>query len=479
MAICILAPKTFSQDSTLETPDPSEESTDPSEDQPAIVYPASMASGMLPIVYVNTENGDSILDKVTKIPATLYIDASMTDDFEDLGSPEKPVELTIKGRGNASWEFMKKPYKLKFENKQSPLGMSKSKHYALIAENTNKGIYSFWGFELGKQLGMAWTPSFEPVELILNGNYDGHYLMFESVKIDKNRVNIFEQEEENEDPETIPYGWIVEVDNYSDENQIVITERAGKYLKITHKSPEVLSSAQRKWLGDEFKDILHRLNNDDIYEPTWTQKIDIESFAKYFIISELIGNLDAYTGSFYLHKDMGEDAKWIVGPLWDLDYATTEDDWVFNRRIDENVHFIKEALNFPIFIDEILKVWESITPEFLQKIYDKMYTYWEKTQSALSKDTARWPSLKYSARLSFMTEKLIPTRYLWIKENIMNLYPQEAGIENIKLPEIETDNTNDIYNFQGVLLKKSANQADINSLSPGFYIVGGKKVHIK
>lgn len=71
-------------------------------------------------------------------------------------------------------------------------------------------------------VGLGWNPRYYPVELVLNGRYDGIYFLYESIKIDSNRLDIFEQPEENTDPTTIPYGWLVEIDNYADEFQVMI-----------------------------------------------------------------------------------------------------------------------------------------------------------------------------------------------------------------------------------------------------------------
>lgn len=104
-----------------------------------------MASGTLPVIYIDTEGGMEIVDKVTPVPAEFYIDPT-TSGQEAVGSAESPVELTIRGRGNYTWQQVKKPYKLKFDKKISLFGLPKSKHYALLASmglhgsNRQKGL---------------------------------------------------------------------------------------------------------------------------------------------------------------------------------------------------------------------------------------------------------------------------------------------------------------------------------------------------
>lgn len=130
-----------------ENPDPDNPDPDNPDPEspvgPVITYPESMKCGTVPTIYINTENYVPIIDKETKIPASLYIDSSMSEKFENLGTAESPLELTIKGRGNASWLYHKKPYKIKFEKKQAPLGLTKSKHFALLPEVNVRAITSY------------------------------------------------------------------------------------------------------------------------------------------------------------------------------------------------------------------------------------------------------------------------------------------------------------------------------------------------
>lgn len=96
-------------------------------------FPASMASGTLPVVYINTENEAPVVDKVTMIPAVLRI-AMPASEGDDQTVDSEELTLKIRGRGNVSWQQEKKPYKLKFDSKESLLGMPGSKHYALLPQ---------------------------------------------------------------------------------------------------------------------------------------------------------------------------------------------------------------------------------------------------------------------------------------------------------------------------------------------------------
>ena len=154
-------------------------------------------SGTLPIVYMTTNSGLAITDKENYVPGTVYIDPLNTG-YAALGTSTSPLTAQLKGRGNWTWSgFDKKPYKIKFDAKQKVLGMPKNKHWVLIAgaDDWLGYLKNPVGFMISKALGLRWTPGIVPVELVLNGNYQGLYFLTEHVRVDKNRVNIQEQED--------------------------------------------------------------------------------------------------------------------------------------------------------------------------------------------------------------------------------------------------------------------------------------------
>lgn len=440
------------------------ENTNQDFQQTDIEFPATMVSGAIPVIYINTENNAPILDKVTLVNATCHIDCSMTDDFDDFGSIENPLELTIRGRGNSSWLVDKKPYKLKFSKKQSLFGLPKSKHYALIAESKTIGMMSFWAFELARKLGMAWAPHLQAVELVLNNSYCGLYFMIETIRIEEGRVNIFEQDDENSDSETIPGGWLVEIDNYIDDYQTTFNETPDKTVRITHHTPEILSEQQQTWFNDEFNDIFNRLENDDILSPTWPEKIDITSLARYFIVSEFLGNMDAYTGSFWWHKDLGENTKWVAGPVWDVGYVLDNREWVFNMRENpKHVHIIPNAIRYPVFLDEVKKEFAKLTPEFITQHYRDTEAFVKSYSDSFEADYVRWPGSLYYKTLDWFKVHIIPNKYALFTEDFENLYPDPSRIEHIT-STAEGNQPTEVFDLSGRRLNPAS------TLPAGIYI---------
>lgn len=373
----------------------------------AAQFTADLASGTLPVVYINTEGAAPVIDRENKIQASMWIEIpeGCTAEFEAVGSASEPLALTIKGRGNSSWtNSEKKPYKLKLDKKTELLGMPKHKHWALLALALGHPaqFVNTTGFALGRELGMAWVPRSRHVEVVLNGEYIGLYDLTESVKIGSNRVDIFEQDEENEDEATIPYGWLVEIDNYSDEFQVVVPEHDNKMMRVTHKSPEVLSEAQRTWLTDEFtrlNRIIHSPNPNTAEE--WAKHIDVESMVKYFIVRELLQDYDGYNGSFYLHRDApaADDATeplWTVGPLWDMCFSgdLEKECWAFeDTRQSGRVHWIHEIAKTATFRDVFDEVWGAFYPEGIKNAIAVLEREGQLCSAAERANNLRWPEI--------------------------------------------------------------------------------------
>ncbi|MBR5744805.1 MAG: CotH kinase family protein, partial [Muribaculaceae bacterium] len=141
----------------------------------AVVASAAMAasySGTLPVMYINTAGGAVIDSKETYVEATAYIDNLGLEGYESLGSAAAPLPLLIKGRGNHTWEYFdKKPYRLKFNEKQSIFGMPANRHWVLLAHADDDLCFlrDEIGFQLSRLMEMKWTPGHKPVEVVLNG----------------------------------------------------------------------------------------------------------------------------------------------------------------------------------------------------------------------------------------------------------------------------------------------------------------------
>ena len=360
----------------------------------ALAMQAVNPSGTLPVLYIQTENNTPITSKENYLQATYYLDAMGVSGYESIGSAAAPLTMEIKGRGNYTWrDFEKKPYRIKLTDKQPLLGMTKSKHFALLAHaDDSKGFMrNAIGFELSRMLGMAWTPNAKPVEFVLNGDYRGLYFLTETIRVDKERVNIVEQEDEETDAQKITGGWLVEIDNYSDDPHITIQEGGKTTMWLTYKTPEVLSSAQEQFLTSEIQRIDNLVYGDKNSDELW-KYIDIDALARFYIVQEITDNYESFHGSCYLHREMGENEKWKFGPVWDFGSSFNRDksQYMFEGDVWHN-HWIPEICKFPAFMNHVKAVWK----EFYAGKYNEIYTYITEQKdliaSAAQADYQRWP----------------------------------------------------------------------------------------
>ena len=350
-------------------------------------------SGTLPVLFVNTEGNAPIVSKETYLPATYYLDNMGNASFESIGSKEAPLEIQIRGRGNYSWSgFDKKPYRIKLGTKQKLMGMKSSKHFALLAHADDDLAFlrNTVGFELSRRLGLAWTPAQEPVELVLNGDYIGLYFLTETIRVDKDRVNIVEQPDLTTHPDSITGGWLLEIDNYDDPAQIQITEGNGELLRFTHKTPEVLSAEQEQYLRQQVEAMDDAIYAKDKSSRKWEEYIDINVLARYYVVQEILDDSESFHGSCYLYKEQGE-GKWFFGPVWDFGSSYHRDSQQFIYVSPPwGQSWIEEIAKFPRFQQEVRAVWSDFYQHYYAGLSEFIDDFIAEIEAASKCNYARW-----------------------------------------------------------------------------------------
>ena len=385
----------------------------------AISY-AAEPSGSLPLLYINTENGAAITSKEDYVNASLYLDANGVSGVEPVGSADAPVSLKIKGRGNYTWTgFDKKPYRLKFEKKVAILGMKKNKHFGLLANaDDDLGfLRNAVGFELSRRLGLAWTPTAEPVEVFLNGNYIGLYFLTELVRVDPDRVDVVEQADNATDAEAVTGGWLIEIDNYDTDPHVEITEGNGERITFTYKTPEVLSSEQGSYLISQMTAINAAIYASDKSSTEWEKYVDIDALARYYIVQEILDDCESFHGSCYMHKQLGSDTKWVFGPVWDFGnaYKRGTSQFVWDKPTF-NQTWIGEIYKFPRFQAKVKEVWSEFCTKHYTDTKRYISAFATNISAAASADAARWPrygnSDEQAAASSFLSKFVSKSKWL-------------------------------------------------------------------
>ena len=433
-------------------------------------------SGTLPVFHIETESRKPIVSKEVYLNATYWLDNIAAESEASIGTKTEPLPMQIRGRGHSSWRGAKKPYKIKLKKKTPLLGMNANKHWALLKPSES----TVAGMQLGRLMDMSWTPDLRPVEVLLNGDYIGLYFLTETIRIDENRVNIYEQQDQETNPDLIKGGWLIEIDNYIDDCQITIPENDRWNLTLKYHSPENLSDVQLNWLTDEFRAINAAVYSPDKTSTEWENFIDVESMARFFILQEIMDNPDGFHGSFYLHKDLADNAKWIAGPVWDFVCCFREKtDYTFRMkaRYVFTPHWIGEIIQYDSFCKAVERVWKEIYPARLEEIYG----YIDKTVLPLSEawenDCARWgDDTSQTATLRANRIKAALKRNIeWFDRHLpsgksASLHDARETNENIPVR---------VYNLQGIHIRDYESMPKaLTNLKRGVYIINGRKIKI-
>lgn len=359
----------------------------------------------MPVLYINTLNGEPVDSKEVYRKATYYLDNRGIEGIKAVASAELPDTLQIKGRGNWTWSaFDKKPYRLKLNKKTALLGLKKSKHFGLLAHADDRFAWmrNTMGFLLSEQMELAWTPQQQPVEVVLNGDYIGLYMLTELIRVDKNRVNIVEQADLCTHPDSITGGWLVEIDNYREDGNIEFQEPAfepyhgARTAMFTPKAPEVLSNAQRTYLTSQLEGL-----QDAIYSNSDTrmkEMIDMESLAKFYLVQEIMSNCESFNGSCYLHKEMGSDEKWVWGPVWDFgnSYDRNNEMMIYEGESMFAQKWIARMLQHPVLQTEVQKQWSHWRYYHAAEVRPAVLALADRIAAAAVRDGKRWPQYNHS-----------------------------------------------------------------------------------
>ena len=352
-------------------------------------------SGTLPVMFINTEGAVPITSKEEYVYADYYVDNMGIEGIENVGSQDAPQLMEIRGRGNYTWsDFDKKPYRIKLDQKTPLLGMKRNKHFALLAHPDDKlgFLRNTVGFELSRRLGLAWTPAQQPVEVVLNGDYLGLYMLTEIIRVEPDRVNITEQANYETNRFLITGGWLVEIDNYLEEEQVRTVEGNGNSIWSTYKSPELLSDEQRTYLTGLINTANAAIYVNDKTNNSWEKYIDPDTLACFYLTQELLDDTESFHGSCYWHKENGDSTRIMFGPVWDFGNAfhRTPNRFIYDQPAFTQT-WIGEIAKFPHFQEIVLKHWNRYVrihhksmDEFIDDFIGKIY------YAAMS-DAARWP----------------------------------------------------------------------------------------
>lgn len=262
-------------------------------------------------MYIETKSGD--MDQIHKdkdyeegASMALY-NSDGTVNFTDGGG------ISVSGRGNYSWFLDKKPYIIKLPEEGDLLGMGTAEKWILLAnaiDNTNlrnKLIYDFAG-----EFQEYWSPECEYVDLYLNGEYAGLYLLAEKVEVGENRLNLGEG--------SYLFNLDLDTRNADPATCIAVNEGTAAEIQYPKEISEVHLQAAKRLLQEMQQALLAEDGVNADTKKSWDEYIDADSWAWKYLIEEVFENYDAGACSQYFYwNPEGDDRRIFAGPIWDYD----------------------------------------------------------------------------------------------------------------------------------------------------------------
>ncbi|MBQ7691689.1 MAG: CotH kinase family protein [Muribaculaceae bacterium] len=250
--------------------------------------------------------GKSITN-VTRVPGRLRIwrDGALAYDSGDFMADQSGITLRI--RGNSSAYAKKKPYKIDLQEKADLLlrynPNFRDKDWLLIRDIDFRNMQ---GFELNRLLGMAWTPAYRYVNVVINEEYQGVYMLIESVKRNNNcRLKLSKS------------GFVFEYDAYWWNDKTYIPSANMSTMGYTFKYPKDND------LSEDDLDYMRQLIADyeaSIYDGTYDQLIDVPSFAAWCLGQDILASYDSGgTNQFFLKNDRQPTSLISMPLMWDFD----------------------------------------------------------------------------------------------------------------------------------------------------------------
>ena len=356
------------------------------------------ATNELPIINIDTD-GAEINSK------TEYTD--MVFSIENYDGALADVSGGIRLRGNSTSTYDKKPYRIKFDKKQSLFGLEKAKSWVLLADYLDPScMHNYTALTLGNKLdGLSFTPTPHHVNVYLNGEYVGLYILCEQIQENKGRLNI-EKTITEEMTELKDFNFLISMnqsviydsDSVLDETYFYL-EDYDKYIELKYpekadfKSEEQFNKffgdlkAYVKLLFDSFKNsYLDFINNET----------NVGSLIDYLIIDEIMGEKDHFWKSFNMYYD-GKDGQLNFGPIWDYDWCLDTEwtdkpniDYTLSDRVFYSNEFYQCIHETPELYSQLKTRYNEISSEILSDFIDEIMLYEYSIAKSAELNSAKW-----------------------------------------------------------------------------------------
>lgn len=358
----------------------------------------------VPRVVIETQDFREIRDRETKFPSRFQIYGE--------SAPETEVySLTVRGRGNSSFMMPKYGLKLEFDNKVSLLGMPENRDWALVANYGDKThLRNFMITRISEWLMARYTPRCRYVELYLNRKYMGLYLLFETVKVGKQRVDIAKNDS----------SFLFEKESTKKQDSPFITTLMGHSFHI--KNPRDLKPESADMLLEhlnEFEKFLKR--GESTSGKKMEDWIDLNDFLLYYWVQEFSKNEDGNFGrSIFISWE--KDHPMRFGPLWDFDISLGNESYKKNRGVEGwyiTRHWFRYIFQNPM-VSAMSRDYWVLHRDLFRDLIDSVPLYVSNISRALENEYRRWPIMENTENWALKDpykdyDEALDSLVLWMK----------------------------------------------------------------
>jgi hypothetical protein len=369
----------------------------------------------------------------------------------------------MKGRGNVTWNYPKKPYRIRFRENTSLFGSAAHRNWILLAEYRDPTLLTTpVGFELGSHVfdHQPFTNTYQHVHLFINGKYEGVYGLTEHRQASPDGIGV---------PGRVGIdlleGWFIEMSIYPEAPEFRTRSYNLPILIKTNNAPtgdpNNSNNPYYDFIKKDWNELCDLMISSRFPENGYRDLIDVDCFVDYILINEIIGNTDALTNtnSLFAYKDKG--GKISLGPLWDLD-VTFGWDWnihnhvyfvqgTSNQFIPKHA-FFKRFFEDPIFLVIYKEHWNNKYTDIIA-IVDFIQKLGNSVRPAILQDSERWaiPSggyvyNTYDTNHARLTERMIEwlrSRIPWLnlEYNQVEVLPASKNFGTINNNSVIADQT--------------------------------------
>lgn len=362
-------------------------------------YTIKVMKSDIPSICINLKNNVELEtvhagSKDIKYGASMQIIGANDENYNILDN-----NIEIKGRGNSTWKYEKKPYQIKLNKKQNlfGIGKGKAKKWILLANQFDRSLLrNKIANDISTGIGLSDIPNSKFIDLYINGEFLGNYLLTEKIEVGASRVALKDEK-----------GVLVEMDNLTGTSEELYFK--SKYQNIIYTLKD--SYADDNDLGDDakkvaFKSFENSINNFEklLYSEnaSWDKiknVIDVESFAKLYLITELSEDIDAFATSMFFYKD-GDNDKIHAGPAWDFDVAlgyhkvtvnggNTNVDYILDYR---NSYYNK-LMEYNQFINLVNTIYNNKAKVEFVSATQKINEYTNNMENSIKMNFTKWNDL--------------------------------------------------------------------------------------